>query len=78
MMESDPTITPPSGYYQPRRGFGKIWREQAGARDKLGWATANERGLGAAWQPFQNGLMLWSDVHGTFVIYSDGTWRLFD
>jgi hypothetical protein len=73
-LEWDPTIVPPAGYYQPKRGFGKVWREQAGVRDKLSWATTEERGLGASWQAYQGGLMLWSDVQGTFVLYNDGTW----
>jgi hypothetical protein len=42
--ESDPTLQPPAGLYQPLRGFGKIWREMPGVRDKLGWATAPEQG----------------------------------
>lgn len=40
----DPGITPPSGLYQPQRGFGLVWREQPGVRDRLGWATAPEAG----------------------------------
>jgi len=41
---SDPGIVPPSGLYQPVRGFGKVWREQSGVRDRLGWATGEEQG----------------------------------
>ena len=73
-LEWDSTIVPPSGYYQPKRGFGKVWREQAGVRDKLSWATTEERGLNASWQAYQGGLMLWSDALGFFVLYNDGTW----
>jgi len=73
-IEEDPTIVPPSGYYQPKRGFGKVWREQPGVRDKLSWATAPERGFAASWQAFDGGLMLWSDHQGFFVLYNDGTW----
>ncbi len=39
---NDPSISPPSGWYQPERGIGKLWREQPGARNKLGWAYAPE------------------------------------
>ncbi len=74
---SDPSLIPPPGFSQPVRGFGKIWREQAEARGRLGWATEAERGLFAAIEPFQNGLMIWSNAKGTFVIYNDGTWQLF-
>lgn len=47
MPESDPTLTPPSGFYQPVRGFGVAWRDEqapAGvrARDRLGWASDQE------------------------------------
>lgn len=73
-LEWDPMIVPPSGLYQPKRGFGKVWREQPGVRDKLGWATSMERGLGADYQGYQGGLMLWSDLQGIFVLYNDGTW----
>ena len=73
-IEEDPTIVPPSGFYQPKRGFGKVWREQSGVRDKLSWAIAPERGFAASWQAFEGGMMLWSDHQGTFVLYNDGTW----
>ena len=36
--ESDPSIVPPADLFAPRRGFGKVWREQPGVRDALGWA----------------------------------------
>ncbi|MBN1311955.1 MAG: hypothetical protein JXB30_11110 [Anaerolineae bacterium] len=39
MPESDPSIVPPDGLYQPIRGFGLVWRE---FKDVLGWATAPE------------------------------------
>lgn len=47
MPESDPTLTPPAGFYQPVRGFGVAWRDEqapagARARDRLGWATDQE------------------------------------
>ena len=40
--EDDPTLTPPAGLYQPVRGFGQIWREETGFRDRLGWAIDPE------------------------------------
>jgi hypothetical protein len=73
-LEWDPTIIPPAGYIQPKRGFGKVWREQAGVKDKLSWASAEERGLHATWQGYDGGMMLWSAAHGVFVLYNDGTW----
>jgi hypothetical protein len=76
-LEWDVTIVPPSGYYQPKRGFGKVWREQPGVRDKLSWATTEERGIDASWQAYIGGQMLWSDLLGIFVLYNDGTWSRF-
>jgi hypothetical protein len=43
--ESDPTIVPPAGLYQPIRGFGLLWRSDPSVRDRLGWATAPEAGF---------------------------------
>ncbi|MCP4414971.1 MAG: hypothetical protein GY805_00005 [Chloroflexi bacterium] len=40
--EDDPSIVPPSGLYQPQRGFGLVWREQPNVRERLGWALAPE------------------------------------
>lgn len=37
-MESDPGITPPGGRYQPVQRIGKVWRENADVRQRLGWA----------------------------------------
>ena len=45
--ESDPSLVPPAGLYQPIRGFGLVWRDQNGVegtrlRDLLGWAKDKE------------------------------------
>ena len=50
MPEDDPNIVPPPGYYQPKRGFGLIWREQPSIRDRLGWAIAPEEAYTSALQ----------------------------
>lgn len=49
MTESDPTIVPPPGLYQPVRGFGVAWRDEqipAGygelVQERLGWAINPE------------------------------------
>lgn len=49
-LESDPSITPPPGSYQPVRGFGKVWREQSEVRERLGWALASEQSFTTAYQ----------------------------
>jgi hypothetical protein len=48
--ESDPNIVPPAGLYQPVRGFGLVWREQPGVRERLGWAVDTEAGYPTAIQ----------------------------
>jgi hypothetical protein len=52
LPESDPGIVPPAGYFQPVRGFGRVWREAffgttgLSARERLGWAIDQEYSLG--------------------------------
>jgi len=73
--EWDGFYVPPAGLYQPKRGFGKIWRGSLDMRNGLGWATTEERGFYGSVQAFNGGLMLWSDTQGIFVLYNDGTWQ---
>lgn len=47
---SNPALDPPAGLQQPVRGFGLVWREQAGVRNRLGWATGPEQGYQTALQ----------------------------
>ncbi|MCI0711349.1 MAG: hypothetical protein L0154_14440 [Chloroflexi bacterium] len=35
---------PPDGLFAPIRGFGKVWADNPGVRETLGWATAPELG----------------------------------
>jgi hypothetical protein len=52
--ESDPTIVPPEGRFQPVRGFGKAWRDHPQVRERIGWGLAPEQGYYADWQtPFR-------------------------
>jgi hypothetical protein len=46
----DPNLTPPAGLYQPVRGFGWLWREESGMRERLGWAVDLERAFVTAVQ----------------------------
>lgn len=56
LPDSDPNLTPPTGLYQPVRGFGLTWRDEQVAegyrvRDRVGWAMAPEFGVdNAAYQ----------------------------
>ncbi len=47
--ETDPALNPPQGRYQPRRGFGKLWRETPELRNNLGWALTPEFALQTAY-----------------------------
>ncbi len=47
---SEPQFQAPAGYYQPVRGFGKLWRENSTVRTKIGWGTAPEEGFDTVWQ----------------------------
>ena len=63
MPEDDPRIIPPVGYDQPRRGFGKLWRENQEVRDRLGWATGREFVVGEG--AFQCGTLKYSRCYFT-------------
>lgn len=41
-LVEDPNIVPPEGLREPERGFGQVWRDTPGVRDRLGWATSAE------------------------------------
>jgi hypothetical protein len=68
--ESDPTIVPPPGLYQPVRGFGLLWRQDQSVRDRLGWATAPEAGF-KTWMQGYSGIGMHN--HYTLVEEIDGT-----
>jgi hypothetical protein len=45
--DSDPSLVPPPGYYQPRHGFGLAWRGLTALGDLrpiLGWSIEPEYG----------------------------------
>jgi hypothetical protein len=44
MPENEPTDMPPLDREVPVSGFGKVWANAPGVRDKLGWALAAEEG----------------------------------
>lgn len=66
-------LTPPKGLLEPIRGFGKVWREGTGARvrERLGWATAPEKGANGAYQRFDRGEMYYSaSVNKIWVLFN--------
>jgi hypothetical protein len=52
---------PQPGLYEPRRGFGKVWRENAAVRECLGFATTpDEQGPTVTVQRFLRGFLLFT------------------
>jgi len=43
--EDDPTLVPPTGFFQPVRGFGLVWRQNSDVSSRLGWAADIELGF---------------------------------
>ncbi len=69
--------TPPSGKVAPVRGLAKVWLQQAGLRQALGWATAPEGTVSGAYEDFAAGRMVWTSDKTIYALFSDGTWRSF-
>lgn len=69
--ESDPTIVPPAGRFQPIRGFGKVWRENPWLRGRLGWAVEPERGVTARAQRFEHGWLLQAETSVFVLVNAD-------
>ncbi len=68
---------PPSGMVEPVRGFGKVWRENNGVRDTLGWGTSGEAGGSAQVLAFERGEMINVSQAGQtyiFIAGAPGTW----
>src|SRR5262245_31588966 len=45
MAETDPSIIPPPGKFQPNRGGGYLWRTNAKVRNGLGWGIEPPTGF---------------------------------
>jgi len=88
--ESDPALLPPSGMYQPERGFGKLWREAGDLRQELGWGITPEFGYISQYEYHAGGSVDASGQYvrgpGYHIVFSlaselfrlneDGTWQL--
>jgi hypothetical protein len=69
--------TPPSGLYQPVRGFGKVWVDNAQVRQGLGWAVSLEQGYVMQYQQsgdfkYSRLYMTWPD--GTVIYVVESSW----
>jgi hypothetical protein len=50
---------PTAGTFEPCRGFGKVWRDNASVKAVLGYAVQSERGIAGQTQPFENGFVFY-------------------
>jgi len=74
--QDDPNLTAPPDLFQPKRGFGKVWREELGGpASQIGWAREEERGFTGVVQAFDGGTILGSDVGTAYILYADGSWE---
>jgi photosystem II stability/assembly factor-like uncharacterized protein len=74
--EADPNLIAPPGFFQPKRGFGKVWREELGGpASQIGWAREEERGLTGVVQTFEGGIILWNNLGTAYILYADGSWE---
>ncbi len=63
-VEIDPELTPPADTIQPRRGFGKLWRQEEEVRNLVGWATTPEYGFVTTYEYRAGGYL---DSQGRYV-----------
>ncbi len=70
---------PPSGRYQPERGFGKVWAEHRSVRDALGWATTPEQGyimnIQTSAMSYDTRIYLTWPVDARIIALFEGTWK---
>ena len=77
--EVDPSVRPPAGRFQPKRGFGSAWRLGGGSygpqRADLGWAIDEEAGFGATLfyypQGFYSPDCTWMPKSGIYELTND-------
>jgi hypothetical protein len=73
--------TPPLGLLEPKRGFGKVWRNNLDVRGALGWAVTEEQGAGGSLQLFDHGRAIFLSQRGESLLLIDdpggltGSWR---
>ncbi|MGA9348639.1 MAG: hypothetical protein WBW48_07525 [Anaerolineae bacterium] len=74
--QDDPNLIAPPGLFQPKRGFGKVWREELGGpASQIGWAREEEQGFTGVVQAFDAGTILWSNLGTTYILYAEGYWE---
>lgn len=75
-METDSSIHAPNNRYQPRRGFGKVWRENRRVRDGLGWALHIEAAYTATFEysSVSDDVVISGPNGQAFTLRSSGRW----
>ena len=70
-------LSPPAGLQEPKRGFGKVWRDHlGGASSEIGWAKEDEYvAPGLTVQGFVNGFIFWEDRVGARIVFHSGAWE---
>jgi len=71
-------LTPPTGLYEPIRGFGKVWREVSSVRSGLGWATKPEVGGNGQFQAMDHGEIIWLSETGHTYVFTDADMRWYE
>ena len=73
--------TPPLGLIEPKRGFGKVWRNNLDVRGALGWGVTEEAGAQSSLLLFDRGRAVYLPQRGeTYLLIEDpggasGSWR---
>ena len=73
------TGEPPQGLFRPEGPFAIIWEKTPHIQQDLGWAKQAGPGTtSAAYQRFDNGVMVWrQDTGQIYAFFNDGTWQSF-
>lgn len=65
MPETDPAIQNPVNLWQPRRGFGQVWRTNPAVRQRLGWALNQ-------WETIYQGIIQQAGPEGSGTLFFTG------
>jgi len=65
---------PPAGLVMPKRGFGFVWCEAEEIRQRLSWATKEERGYDGTIYRFPKGAAIITNWDAGFLLLDSGEW----
>jgi hypothetical protein len=76
-QETDPAFQAPRNRVQPRRGFGKVWRNNPTVRDQVGWGMVREVGYNSRFEydPSTGQIVLYDPSGRSFRLNTDGSWQ---